>query len=154
MTRDGEAMFELIVETLGTFFALRLAGRKLGAVTEWGGGSWGFLRMLVLGGPQTVPDLARKRGVTRQRMQKLADELAADGLVGFVANPRHKRSKLVKVTARGERHFRRQSAGIEAMAERLARGRKAADLRAAGRTLADLRAQLETIAGPESVIDN
>jgi DNA-binding MarR family transcriptional regulator len=35
-------------------------------------------------------------------MQRLADELAAEGLVKFVDNPKHQRSKLVQLTPKGE----------------------------------------------------
>ena len=34
-------------------------------------------------------------------MQRLADELAAEGLVEFVDNPKHRRSKLVQLTREG-----------------------------------------------------
>jgi hypothetical protein len=36
------------------------------------------------------------RPTSRQRMQRLADELAGEGLVKFVENPKHRRSKLVQ----------------------------------------------------------
>ena len=44
-------------------------------------------------GPLTVPQIAQMRPTSRQRMQRLADELAAEGLVEFIDNPGHRRSK-------------------------------------------------------------
>jgi DNA-binding MarR family transcriptional regulator len=53
-----------------------------------------------------VPQIAQMRPTSRQRMQRLADELAAEGLVKFVHNPRHRRSKLVQLTRRGDARYR------------------------------------------------
>jgi DNA-binding MarR family transcriptional regulator len=45
-------------------------------------------------------------------MQRLADELAAEGLVKFIDNPRHRRSKLVQLTLKGEARYRELSARL------------------------------------------
>ncbi|HBX81197.1 MAG: MarR family transcriptional regulator [Propionibacteriaceae bacterium] len=50
----------------------------------------------------TVPDIARVLGLQRQGVQRIADELVADGLGRYVDNPRHKRSKLFVVTDLGD----------------------------------------------------
>jgi DNA-binding MarR family transcriptional regulator len=39
-------------------------------------------------------------------MQRLADELEAEGLVEFIDNPKHRRSKLVRLTRRGDARYR------------------------------------------------
>ena len=39
-------------------------------------------------------------------MQRLADELASKGLVEFIDNPRHRRSKLVRLSRKGRAHYR------------------------------------------------
>ena len=41
------------------------------------------------------------RPTSRQRMQRLADELVAEGLVEFIDNPKHRRSKRVRLTPKG-----------------------------------------------------
>jgi DNA-binding MarR family transcriptional regulator len=69
------------------------------------GGEWGILRMLVKDGSQTVPEMARSRPVSRQHCQTIANALEAQGLVEFVDNPKHKRSKLVRVTKKGRDRF-------------------------------------------------
>ena len=58
----------------------------------------------------TVPQIARMRPTSRQRMQRLADELAAEGLVKFIANPKHQRSKLVQLTPKGDARYRELNA--------------------------------------------
>jgi len=70
---------------------------------EHSAGRRSLLRSLKMDGPATVPQLARARPVSRQFIQKLANEMAADELVEFIKNPEHKRSKLVRITAKGER---------------------------------------------------
>ena len=47
-----------------------------------------------------MPQIAQMRPTSRQPMQRLADELAAEGLVEFIDNPRHWRSKLMRLTRR------------------------------------------------------
>ena len=140
---EGEALFQVIVLVLGTFFKLRAAGQRMGTVSSWGGGNWGLMRSLALEGPQTVPQLARARPVARQRIQKIADELAVAGLVEFVDNPGHKRSKLVRLTARGEARQREMTERIQDAADAMARDLPLKDLRSAAGILARLSEKLD-----------
>lgn len=55
----------------------------------------------------TVPQIARRLGVTRQSVQRLADRLSEDGLVRFVTNPDHKRSSRLALTDQGRDLARR-----------------------------------------------
>ena len=135
-------MFEVMVETLRAFFKLRAAGKKMGAVTSWGGGSWGLMRSLALEGPQTVPDLARARPVARQRIQKIADELASAGLVEFMENPAHLRSKLVRLTERGDVKYREVTEKILDASDAMARDMAEPDLRTAAAVLRSLNGKL------------
>ncbi len=144
-TPAGDALFDVIVETSRVFFRLRAAGKKIGAVTAWGGGSWGIMRSLRLEGAQTVPQLARSRPVSRQRIQTLADELAEAGLVAFVDNPAHKRSKLVSLTKAGETACDALTERVMDAANELARDMDETELRAAAKVLHALRAKLAEI---------
>jgi DNA-binding MarR family transcriptional regulator len=102
----AEATAELMLEVAQCFFRIRAVGQKTGLITSWGGGAFGFMRSLALLGPLTVPQIAQMRPTSRQRMQRLADELAAEGLVEFVDNPKHLRSKLVRLTRKGDARYR------------------------------------------------
>ena len=102
----AEAVAELMLEVAQCFFRIRAVGQKTGLITSWGGGAFGFMRSLALLGPLTVPQIAQMRPTSRQRMQRLADELAADGLVEFIDNPKHRRSKLVRLTPEGDARYR------------------------------------------------
>jgi DNA-binding MarR family transcriptional regulator len=102
----AEAITALMLEVAQCFFRIRALGQKTGLITTWGGGAFGFMRSLAVLGPLTVPQIAQMRPTSRQRMQRLADELAAEGLVRFIDNPKHQRSKLVQLTRKGEARYR------------------------------------------------
>jgi len=110
--KGGAAIAELMLEVAQFFFRLRALGQKTGLITSWGAGAFGFMRSLALIGPLTVPQIAQMRPTSRQRMQRLADELAADGLVEFIDNPRHRRSKLVRLTRKGHTRYRELNARL------------------------------------------
>jgi len=105
---DGKAgaIAELMLEVAQCFFRIRAVGQKTGLITSWGGGAFGFMRSLALLGPLTVPQIAQMRPTSRQRMQRLANELVAEGLVELIDNPKHRRSKLVRLSRKGELRYR------------------------------------------------
>jgi DNA-binding MarR family transcriptional regulator len=125
----AEAIALLMLEVAQCFFRIRSFGRKAGFITSWGAGAFGFLRSLALFGPLTVPQIAQMRPTSRQRMQRLADELAGEGLVHFVDNPRHARSKLVALTAKGQTRYRELNARLVASASSMASGLSESDIR-------------------------
>jgi DNA-binding MarR family transcriptional regulator len=112
----AEAITELMLEVAQCFFRIRALGQKAGLITSWGGGAFGFMRSLALLGPLTVPQIAQMRPTSRQRMQRLADELAAEGLVEFIDNPKHRRSKLVQLTRKGDARYRELNARLLSIA--------------------------------------
>jgi DNA-binding MarR family transcriptional regulator len=124
-----EAIADLMLEAAQFFFRIRAVGQRTGLITGWGGGAFGFMRSLALVGPLTVPQIAEMRPTSRQRMQRLADELAAEGLVAFIDNPRHRRSKLVQLTPKGDARYRKFSARFLAIASTLGVGLSEADIR-------------------------
>jgi DNA-binding MarR family transcriptional regulator len=124
----GAAIVELMLEVAQLFFRLRAVGQKAGLFTSWGAGTFGFMRSLALIGPLTVPQIAEMRPTSRQRMQRLADELAAEGLVEFIDNPRHRRSKLVRLTRRGKARFRELSGRLLEIASTMGADLSEADI--------------------------
>jgi DNA-binding MarR family transcriptional regulator len=128
---DGkaEAIAELMLEVAQCFFKIRALGHKAGLITSWGGGAFGFMRSLALLGPLTVPQIAQMRPTSRQRVQRLADELAAEGLVKFIANPKHRRSKLVQLTPKGDARYRELNAKLLVIASTMGVALSEADIR-------------------------
>jgi len=93
------------------------------------------LEFLDRGGPLNVPAIARRHDVTRQHIQVNVNSLLEKGLVQTAANPGHKRSPLVQLTATGRKAFaaiRREESGRVA---ELFGPVSDADLQATGRTL-------------------
>ena len=120
---------ELMLEVAQCFFRIRAIGQRTGLITSWGGGAFGFMRSLALLGPLTVPQIAQMRPTSRQRMQRLADELAAEGLVKFIDNPKHRRSKLVRLTPKGEARYREMNAQLLLSASTMGIALSEADIR-------------------------
>lgn len=116
VNRKANGIAELMLEVAQCFFRIRAVGQKTGLITSWGGGAFGFMRSLATVGPLTVPQIAEMRPTSRQRMQRLADELVVEGLVEFVDNPKHRRSKLVRLTRKGDAHYRKLSGRLLAIA--------------------------------------
>ena len=60
------------------------------------------LEFLQARGPAPVPRIARSRGVSRQHIQTIVNDLLHEGLVELRDNPAHRRSCLVALTAAGD----------------------------------------------------
>ncbi len=129
--RKGEAIAELMLEVAQCFFRIRAFGQKTGFITGWGGGAFGFMRSLALFGPLTVPQIAQMRPTSRQRMQRLADELADEKLVEFIDNPKHRRSKQVRLTPKGDAHYRELNARLLSIASTIRLALSETDVRKA-----------------------
>ena len=85
----------------------------------------------------TVPAIARRLGLTRQSVQRVADELVDEGVVKRSGNPDHQRSPLLALSTEGRETLRKIVIASDAdRSQRLAR---------AGVTVAELDAARETL---------
>jgi len=98
-----QTLEELIEETILLFRKLRMVSAEIHGGGLPVAGQRGLLMDLANGGPQTVPTMARVRGVTRQNIQILIDRFRLDGLVELIDNPAHRRSKLIRLTPKGRK---------------------------------------------------
>ncbi|HSG01317.1 MAG TPA: MarR family winged helix-turn-helix transcriptional regulator [Vicinamibacterales bacterium] len=99
--RTAFSLRNVIKETDRLFHRLSRAADALHASDGLTGGERSVLVELAEGEPRTVPEMARSRPVTRQHIQSLVNPLAGRGLVELIHNPRHRRSKLVRITEAG-----------------------------------------------------
>lgn len=99
--------------------------------------------------PQPVAWLARDLGANRQNVQRIVNDLEAEGLVRFEVNPHHRRAQLVVLTDDGKRAFDAAMNLQAAWVNRLADGVSVADLEATARVIAALRGNLEDDAEPD-----
>jgi DNA-binding MarR family transcriptional regulator len=55
--------------------------------------------------PETVANIGRLMGLTRQAVQRVVNEMILEGLLESAPNPHHKRAVLVRPTPRGREMF-------------------------------------------------
>ena len=144
-TRAGAALTELIIEIF------RLNGRLLqagdGLVRDAGltSAHWQVLGAIAAATVLLpVAHIARNMGLTRQAVQRLANELERDGLVRFAPNPHHRRARFLVMTETGRRAFAKAMARQVPWANQLAKGLKSEDIAGAQGVLTAIRRQLET----------
>src|SRR6516165_11056427 len=105
MTMEA-AITDFVLETFRLNGCLLASGDALVADLGLTSARWQVLGAAALSpAPVSVAQIARNMGLTRQAVQRLANEMAADGLVRFAPNPHHQRAKLVLLTAAGKTAF-------------------------------------------------
>jgi DNA-binding MarR family transcriptional regulator len=105
MTRKAQTAYALIREIRSGFQQLKKLSDKMNADAGVTAAMQSVLEHLVLNGPQTVPQVAQARNVTRQHVQQRVDELVMQGYADFVDNPNHRRSRLVQASPAGAAYF-------------------------------------------------
>jgi DNA-binding MarR family transcriptional regulator len=144
MTSDlSSSLGALVDETVALFHRLRATAEQLHGDGAQSAARRGVLRTLARCGPQTVPQMANARPVSRQHIQAIVDTLAADGLVETVKNPAHKRSVLVRLTAAGRAAVRDIAGREAALLSTLDIGVPPVDLHRAASVLRAFRTSLE-----------
>ena len=146
--RSERSVVKVINETRTLFHRLKVAAEALHRQGQTSGGRRGVLMSLRRHGPQTVPQLARARPVSRQHIQMLVNPLAEEGLVELIDNPVHKRSKLVRLTSEGrlavDEIERREQPVLDALSDGLERfGVEDSQLEQTAKVLSALGALLE-----------
>ena len=153
-TPAGEAVTGLILEVFRLNGRLLAAGDRLVAPLGLSSARWQVLGAVAMAPhPGPVPHLARAMGLSRQNVRRIADDLAAAGLLRFARNPHHRRAKLVLLTERGREVFaaarRLQAPWADGLGDDLDPG----EVRAALDTLRALRARLDGAEGSDGEDD-
>ena len=128
-------LFQLHGQVMDAAQALAAAGGLTAAWWQVIGG--------VLDEPRTVAEIARRMGMTRQGIQRVADILVELGLAEYRPNAAHRRAKLLACTEAGYWAVRRISLVQHPWARRVGGAVGAADLRAARRVMQALVEVLE-----------
>ena len=137
------AVDELTMTAALLYFRMRKAAEEILGEGAQSSGRRSVLKGLAGAGPQTVPQMARVRMVSRQHIQKLVNGLLADGLVELVDNPAHKRSKLVRITPKGDEAAEATAKREAEILPELSRGLSVAEIRSATRVLQHFKAAFE-----------
>ncbi len=106
---------------------LERCGERIAKSVGQTGARWKVLSAASAGG-QTVPQLARRLGLARQSVQRIADALEDEALLRYESNPDHLRSPRVALSAAGERVLERLSAAAADWEDPLAAGIARAEL--------------------------
>lgn len=129
----------LMKEITQAYYELRGMGRGTAPFSDWGGGSWGLLQVLLKDGPTTMSNLARQRSVSRQYIQKIAATLIREKWITLEPNPADRRAPLMTLTAEGRRRMRVQRRQIQRGLRGVSRHFLATDLAKAAATVSLVR---------------
>ena len=141
-TAAGSALTDVILATFRLNGLLMDAAATMAAA---GGltASWWQVLGGVLDQPRTVAEIARRMGMTRQGVQRVADLLVDRGLAEYLDNPAHRRARLLACTEAGYWAVRRISLQQHPWADRIGDGVGTDPLRAALFTMDRLSEILE-----------
>ena len=143
MTMDA-VITDLVLETFRLNGRLLASGDALVADLGLTSARWQVIGAMALSPvPLSVAQIARNMGLTRQAVQRLANEMEADGLMRFAPNPHHQRAKLVLLTAEGKSAFAAAMKRQGAWASDLGAGLDPRKVAAAVATLRSGRQRLE-----------
>ena len=138
------AVTELILETFRLNGCLLEAGDELVRHLGLTSARWQVLGAINASAvPLPIAHIARNMGLSRQAVQRLANEMRKKGLLRFGSNPHHERAKLVLMTDQGKAAFLSAMATQRRWAERLAEGLSIQSVVDASRVLCELRHRLE-----------
>jgi DNA-binding MarR family transcriptional regulator len=143
-TPQGAALTALVLEIFRLNGALLAQGDRLVGDIGLTSARWQVMGAAALSpAPLSVAAIARNMGLTRQAVQRVADDLERVGFVRFAPNPHHQRAKLVVLTASGSAAYRAATARQAPWANRLAAGLDHRRIRAATTILRAIAQRLD-----------
>jgi DNA-binding MarR family transcriptional regulator len=145
-TEAGDVLTDVIIVTFQLDGRLMDIARRLAraggiTATEW--------RVLggVLDEPHSVAEIARLMGMTRQGVQRVADQLVDRGLAEYRPNPAHRRAKLLASAEAGHWAIRQIALAQRPWADRIGGRIGVAEL---SETLTTIRQLLSTLDADEA----
>ena len=100
MTDVQEAYRLFVTDVYELAGASRRTSEAIAATVGQTTARWHVLSV-VSGGPSTVATIARRLGLARQSVQRVAEALVADGLLDRSSNPDHRTAPLLALSAAG-----------------------------------------------------
>jgi DNA-binding MarR family transcriptional regulator len=140
----ADAISDLSVEVFRLNGELLAAGDELVADIGLTSARWQVLGAIALSpAPLPIAHLARNMGLARQSVQRIANDLEAEGMLRYAPNPHHQRAKLVLLTERGSKVFDAAMTRWQPLAAALGRSQKPAAIDTATDLLRTIRRRLE-----------
>jgi DNA-binding MarR family transcriptional regulator len=143
-TSEGAKATEVILSTFRANGLLLATGDLLAAEHGLTSARWQVLGAIALAQrPLTVPQIARRMGLTRQSVHTTINRLLADGLVELAPNADHRRSQLVRLTELGRAKWEAMDEKQAGWVNELAAGLRRSELEVTARVLGELCTRLE-----------
>ncbi len=101
-TKSASRFTDLVLDVFRLHGRLLAAGDRLTRPLGLSSARWQILGA-VEHGPLSVAQIARNMGLTRQTVQRLADELEKSQFVHYAPNPDHKKAKHVCLTEKSQK---------------------------------------------------
>jgi DNA-binding MarR family transcriptional regulator len=150
-TAEGDAATQVVLEIFRVNGLLLAGGHWLAAHEALTAARWQVLGAVALAGrPLTVPQIARRMGLTRQAVQATVNRLLAEALVEALDNPDHRRSSLIGLTEPGRQRYAAVDQRQIRWINELSAGLKITDLATTASVLHELGERLETSEGYRS----
>jgi DNA-binding MarR family transcriptional regulator len=144
-TRLGDLGTQVILAVFRLNGLLLDAGNRISGGAGLTSARWQVLGAVALAeGPPTVPQIARRMGLTRQSVHATVRRLVVDGLVELAENDDHRRSPRVRLTRPGADAYRSLDRAQASWVNELTRGVRRADLLATHGVLEELARRLES----------
>ena len=143
-TPEGDAATAVVLETFRANGLLLASGHRLAAQEGLTAARWQVLGALALAGrPLTVPQIARRMGLTRQAVQASVNRLVSEALAEAGANLGYRRSPLIRLTELGSQKYAALDQRQARWINELAAGLEISDLATAARLLHEISDRLE-----------
>ena len=145
-SKSIDAVTEIILSVFRLNAQLLEQGDRLVQPLSLTSARWQVLGAIAMAGePQTAPQVAAAMGVTRQGVQKQLNLAMAEGLLESHPNPRHQRSPLLALSARGQTAYDDAMALQRVWAKSLGQGLPLSELQSAKQVLAALEQHLSSV---------
>lgn len=139
----GDALTELVLLVFQVNGRLLQVADELAAAGDLTAARWQVLGA-VLDEPRPVAEIARRMGLTRQSVQRLANVLVDEEFATWERNPRHARAKLLQPTTKTRSAIRKIGAVQHPWADSVGGAVGERNLAAAQSTLHELLGALDT----------
>jgi DNA-binding MarR family transcriptional regulator len=115
-TPEGDALTDLVLDVVRLGSSFTAIGEALARLGDQTLARWVILDAIE-DEPATVAQVARRRGIARQAVQRVADLLEREGLAAYEPNPKHRRAKLLRPTEKGREALRTISVAQKAWSD-------------------------------------
>lgn len=144
VVNNADELALLVADIYEAAGVLRRSGEAIAGVEGQTQARWQLLSV-ISGGPITVAQAARRLGVTRQGVQRVANDLTEEQLAVTVPNPDHRNSPLLQLTSAGEATLKRINERAQDLNVTIAAEMSATTV---ARTRQALRALIEAVPSP------